>query len=86
MPSSAAVPNVRSDTFLCGEPVVPPQEANMLLHADQPILMCPGKKAKYECNAGGINVRYVRIFKLDISIQILISYLIFIGQTYNRYL
>ena len=57
--ASIAVPNVRSDTFLCPEPITPPPEAKMKLQSDseQPILMCPGQKAKYECDAGGINVR-----------------------------
>ena len=61
--ASIAVPNVRSDTFLCGDPVVPPPEAKMVLQAEseQPILMCPGEKAKYECDAGGINVRQVTL-------------------------
>ena len=31
----------------------------MSLYADQPELMCPGEKVKYECNSGGINVREV---------------------------
>ena len=26
--------------------------------ADQPVIMCPGKKAKYECDTDGINVRF----------------------------
>ena len=55
--ASIAVPTARSDTFLCPEPVIPPVEAKMKLQTEQPILMCPGEKAKYECDAGGINVR-----------------------------
>ena len=31
----------------------------MSLYADQPELMCPGEKVKYESNSGGINVREV---------------------------
>ena len=32
--------------------------------------MCPGKKAVYECDAGGINVRFVSIFLRDQEEQI----------------
>ena len=40
-----------------GETGGPPSEANMDVSETQPDVMCPGKKAKYECTAGGINVR-----------------------------
>ena len=46
-------------------PNAPPAEAKMIVSPDQPITMCPGDKAVYECDAGGINVRFVSIFIMD---------------------
>ena len=43
----------------------PPAEAKMIVSPDQPVTMCPGDKAVYDCDAGGINVRYVSIFLRD---------------------
>lgn len=60
--SSIAVPQYTSGTITC--PLPPPDaptSALMALSADQPELMCPGERALYECDAGGINVRQVSI-------------------------
>ena len=39
----------------------PPADALMILDTEQPEPMCKGTKAKYVCDAGGVNVRQVRI-------------------------
>ena len=58
-----AVPNYISGTITCPlPPTAPPAEAKMVISEDQPITMCPGKKAVYDCDAGGVNVRYVCFF------------------------
>ncbi len=36
-----------------------PAASNLLLDSYQPALMCPGRKANYVCNAGGLNIREV---------------------------
>ena len=62
----SAVPNYVSGTITCPVPPNdPPEEAKMIVSPDQPITMCPGDKAVYDCDAGGINVRYVSIFLRD---------------------
>ena len=62
----SAVPNYVSGTLTCPMPPnAPPAEAKMIVSPDQPITMCPGDKAVYECDAGGINVRFVSIFIMD---------------------
>ena len=38
----------------------PPTDALMILDTEQPEPMCKGAKAKYVCDAGGVNVREVR--------------------------
>lgn len=58
--ASIAVPHFYSGTLTCPlPPDEPPPEALMAISAEQPDLMCPGKKARYDCAAGGIDVRYV---------------------------
>ncbi len=53
-------PDYVAGTITCPlPPPNPPGSAVMALDSTQPSLMCPGKKAKYVCNAGGINVRLV---------------------------
>ncbi len=55
--ASIVVPAYFAGTITCPlPPDTPPAEAMMEISADQPDLMCPGKKAKYDCAAGGINV------------------------------
>ena len=55
------VPKYVSGTITCTDPPTPPSEAKMALSdtEDQPVIMCPNKKAKYDCAAGGIDVRFV---------------------------
>ena len=36
-----------------------PAASNLVLDSYQPALMCPGRKANYVCNAGGLNIREV---------------------------
>lgn len=55
--ASIAVPQFQSGTITCPDPPDPPGTSFMKLASDQPLLMCPGKKALYECDAGGVNVR-----------------------------
>ena len=43
--------------FICGLLDPAPGYALMVIDADQPDPMCIGDKAKYVCNAGGVNVR-----------------------------
>lgn len=67
---SIAVPKYFSNTFTCSVPPDdPPAESNMKVSDDQPALMCPGKKAKFDCDAGGINVRYDNPFKSSYEIK-----------------
>ena len=67
----SAVPNYVSGTITCPVPPNdPPAEAKMIVSPDQPVTMCPGDKAVYDCDAGGINVRYVSIFLRDREEQI----------------
>ena len=83
----SAVPNYVSGTLTCPMPPnAPPAETKMIVSPDQPITMCPGKKAVYECDAGGINVRFVSIFSkgpirtdnyMVISCNVLYGWLIF---------
>ena len=53
------MPSYASGTITCTDPPDPPSEALMVLSSDQPPIFCPGHKAKYECDAGGVNVRKV---------------------------
>ena len=56
------MPNYISGTITCPMPPdEPPEESKMIISPDQPDVMCPGEKAVYDCNAGGINVRFVSI-------------------------
>lgn len=57
--SSIVTPHYVSGGMSCGEIPNPPAESKMEPDSDQPALMCQGVKAKYKCNAGGINVRLV---------------------------
>ena len=58
----AAEPNYISGTFTCPMPSdAPPTDSLMILDTEQPEPMCKGAKAKYICDAGGVNVREVRI-------------------------
>ena len=52
-------PEYTSGTITCPlPPIDPPDYALMIAKDPQPVsTMCPGMKALYECNAGGINVR-----------------------------
>ena len=54
------IPDFTADNLTCPDsyPEVP-GNIQMVLFPDQPELMCPGEKVKYECNSGGINVRQV---------------------------
>ena len=58
---NAVPPDHNFGTFTCPTDSYPevPEGTLMQVGADQPELMCPGKKVGYECNAGGINVRQV---------------------------
>ena len=53
------MPDYISGTITCPlPPIEPPTEAKMTAVDPQPVVtMCPGMKARYECSAGGINVR-----------------------------
>ena len=57
---SLVIADFTADNLTCSDsyPEVP-SSIQMSLYADQPELMCPGEKVKYECNSGGINVREV---------------------------
>ena len=60
------MPNYVSGTITCPMPPdEPPGESKMVISPDQPDVMCPGEKAVYDCNAGGINVRFVSIYNCD---------------------
>ena len=56
------IPDFIADNLTCPDsyPEVP-GNIQMVLFPEQPELMCPGEKVKYECNSGGINVRQVSI-------------------------
>ena len=56
-------PDHNFGTFTCPTDSYPEVPAGTLMQVGdtQPELMCPGKKVGYECNAGGINVRQVKI-------------------------
>ena len=58
--ASIVAPSYNSGTITCGDKPPPSSESKMKLadDADQPVLMCPGEKAKYVCNTDGINVRF----------------------------
>ena len=58
--SSIVKPTYFADTITCGDKPPPSAESKLKLadDADQPVLMCPGEKAKYVCNTDGINVRF----------------------------
>ena len=58
--------NVATPDFLAGNGICdsasledPPSESLMILDIEQPDPMCIGSKAKYVCDAGGVNVREV---------------------------
>lgn len=55
----SAKPHYLPESLVCGAPNAPPTDSKMLLNSSQPDLMCPGSKARYVCNAGGVNVREV---------------------------
>ncbi len=78
--ASIAVANYESGTITCPvPPPTPPTEASMAASSDQPALMCPGLKAKYECDAGGVNVRSVSFFQNKSILICPITYQLFAG-------
>ena len=61
---SNAVPKDYSHTeFVCDTPDPPPGNTLLQVDSEQPNPMCIGDKARYKCNAGGVNVRGVSQFQ-----------------------
>ena len=54
--STVVVPDYQRDTIICGMLPTPDPASKLVPNASQPVLMCPGEKARYICAAGGINV------------------------------
>ncbi len=55
--NSAGPADFNAGEALCSDPETPPSQTLMRLSDDQPALKCIGTKAKFECDAGGVNVR-----------------------------
>ena len=59
------------DTIICGILPTPDPASKLVPNASQPVLMCPGEKARYICAAGGINVLKTNPTKSTFEVKIL---------------